>query len=67
MSNMTRFERSGATKDSPIVKFIVPTLSLGFFGFFLLLPLLSVFSEALHKGWLYYVNAITEPDTMVGN
>ena len=63
MSSMTRFERSGATKDSRIVKYTVLLLSLSFFGIFLLLPLLSVFSEALHKGWVYYLNALTEPDT----
>lgn len=49
MTSMTRFERSGATKDSKVVKYTALLLSLSFFGFFLLLPLLSVFSEALHK------------------
>ena len=60
---LTRFERSAATRDSFIVKALVLLLSLSFFGIFLLLPLLSVFSEALHKGWIYYLNAIVEPDT----
>ena len=60
---LTRFERSAATRDSFIVKALVLLLSLSFFGIFLLLPLLSVFSEALHKGWVYYLNAIVEPDT----
>ena len=63
MSSMTRFERSSATRDSVLVKTVVLTLSLGFFGFFLLLPLFSVFAEALHKGWVYYFNALTEADT----
>lgn len=63
MSSMTRFERSAATRDSFIVKALVLFLSLSFFGIFLLLPLLSVFAEALHKGWVYYLNAIVEPDT----
>jgi sulfate transport system permease protein len=63
MTNVTRFERSSATRDSALVKTVVLTLSLGFFGFFLLLPLFSVFAEALHKGWVYYFNALTEPDT----
>lgn len=63
MRTSTRFERSAATRDSWVVKSIVLFLSLGFFGIFLLLPLLSVFTEALHKGWIYYFNAITEPDT----
>ena len=59
----TRFERSAATRDSFMVKALVLLLSLSFFGIFLLLPLLSVFTEALHKGWVYYLNAIVEPDT----
>ena len=59
----TRFERSSATKDSLLVKSVVLVLSLGFFGIFLLLPLFSVFTEALHKGFAYYIKSIAEPDT----
>lgn len=59
----TRFERSSATRDSALVKTLALTLSLGFFGIFLLLPLFSVFAEALHKGWVFYFNALTEQDT----
>lgn len=61
--NITRFERSSATRDSTIVKTLVLVLSLSFFGIFLLLPLFSVFAEALYKGWIYYFKAIAEPDT----
>lgn len=63
MNTLTRFERSSASKDSAPVKALVLFLSLSFFGIFLLLPLLSVFTEALHKGWVYYFKAIAEPDT----
>ena len=63
MSAATRFERSSATRDPAIIKALVLFLSLGFFGIFLLLPLLSVFTEALHKGFGFYLNAIAEPDT----
>jgi sulfate transport system permease protein len=63
MASITRFERSSATRDSLIVKSLILTLSLSFFGLFLLFPLLSVFAEALHKGWVYYFKAIAEPDT----
>lgn len=62
MSSINRFEQSSATRDSAFVKSLVLILSLSFFGIFLLLPLLAVFSEALHKGWSYYLNAVTEPD-----
>jgi len=61
--SITRFERSSATRDSFIVKSIILLLSLSFFGIFLLLPLFSVFAEALHKGWVYYLKSIAEPDT----
>lgn len=60
---ITRFERSSATRDPIVVKTLVLFLSLSFFVIFLLLPLFSVFAEALHKGWIYYFNALTEPDT----
>ncbi len=63
MKTTTRFEISSATKDSPLVKALILFLSLSFFGVFLLLPLFSVFTEALHKGWVYYFKAIAEPDT----
>ena len=59
----TRFERSSATRDSVLVKTLALTFSLSFFGIFLLLPLFSVFAEALHKGWEFYFSALTEPDT----
>jgi sulfate transport system permease protein len=63
MSLTTRFERSAATSEPALIKALILCLSLSFFGVFLLLPLLSVFTEALHKGVIYYFNAITEPDT----
>jgi sulfate transport system permease protein len=42
----------------------VLTLALLFFGLFLLLPLLSVFTEALRKGVDVYLQAISQPDTL---
>jgi sulfate/thiosulfate transport system permease protein len=60
----TRFERSSATRESPWVKWTLISLSLAFFGFFLLLPLFSVFAEALRKGWETYWQAIVEPDAI---
>jgi len=63
MRTATRFEQSSATRDPSPIKALVLFLSLSFFGIFLLLPLLSVFTEALHKGFGFYLNAIAEPDT----
>jgi len=60
----TRFENSAATREPHWVKWILITVSLSFFGVFLLLPLISVFSEALKKGWEIYWIAVTEPDAL---
>jgi sulfate transport system permease protein len=64
MSNTSRFERSAATREPRWIKYLLITISLVFFGFFLLLPLISVFFEALRKGWDVYLSAITEPDAL---
>ena len=64
MSHLSRFEKSKATSESRWVKYTLVALSLSFFGFFLLLPLISVFVEALKKGWDVYLSAVTEPDAV---
>ena len=62
MSSFTRFERSNATREPSWVRFSLITISLLFFGVFLLLPLTAVFYEALHKGWEVYLKAINNAD-----
>jgi sulfate/thiosulfate transport system permease protein len=59
-----RFEASAATRESPLVKWTVVSLALGFFALFLLLPLATVFFEALRKGVGVYLAAIAEPDAL---
>ena len=39
-------------------------VAVGFLGLFLLVPLASVFTEALRKGWHAYVAAIVDPDAL---
>lgn len=46
------------------LKSILVVLSLGFLTIFLLLPLVTVFSQALEKGWRLYIDSITEPDAL---
>ena len=53
-----------ATVEPSWVRYVLLTLGLGFFGLFLLLPLLTVFAEALHKGLGVYTAALTEPDAL---
>ncbi len=64
MKRASRFEKNAATREPRWVKGLLLFLSLSFFGFFLLLPLISVFAQALHKGWEVYLKAIFEPDAL---
>ena len=58
------YETNPATSEPIWVKWTILTISLSFFGLFLLLPLLAVFTEALRKGLDVYWQAITNPDTL---
>jgi sulfate transport system permease protein len=63
MSQPTIFERSVATREEPWVKWLILGISLSFFAIFLLLPLVTVFVEALRKGWGTYLTALIDADT----
>jgi len=56
----TRFERNRATREAPWVKWTLLTLALSFFVLFLIMPLVTVFFEALRRGWEVYLTSITE-------
>lgn len=45
-------------EESPLIKWVLITLALGFATVFLLLPLLNVFAQALAKGWSHYWGAL---------
>ncbi|MBX3705277.1 MAG: sulfate ABC transporter permease subunit CysW [Pseudomonadales bacterium] len=51
-----------ALTEPPIVRWLLTTLALAFLGLFLVVPLVSVFHEALRQGLAVYWAAITEPD-----
>ena len=53
-----------ATGEAPWVRRLVIALGLGFMTLFLFIPLVTVFYEALKKGWDVYLAAITEPDAL---
>jgi sulfate transport system permease protein len=53
-----------ATGEAPWVRRLIIALGLGFMTLFLFIPLVTVFHEALKKGWDVYVAAITEPDAL---
>ncbi len=53
-----------ATTEPPWVRYLLTALALAFLAAFLLLPLVSVFTEALRNGLGTYIKAITEPDAL---
>lgn len=63
-SHAERYEANPATREPAWVKWTIITISLAFFGFFLLLPLFTVFFEAFRKGWEAYGRALVEPDAL---
>ncbi|HEX7776330.1 MAG TPA: ABC transporter permease subunit, partial [Parvibaculum sp.] len=52
------------TSEAPLAKWILIALAVSYLGLFLLLPLLSVFVEALRKGFSAYIEALVEPDAL---
>ena len=52
------------TTEPRWVRWVLITTSLLFMLVFLILPLLSVFGEALRKGWDAYLTALAEPDAL---
>ncbi|MHB1373505.1 MAG: sulfate ABC transporter permease subunit CysW [Thauera sp.] len=60
----TRFEARAATRETPLVKWLILGTALTFFAVFLLMPLIAVFVEALRKGWETYLTALVDPDAL---
>jgi sulfate/thiosulfate transport system permease protein len=60
----TRFEARAATRETPLVKWLILGTALSFFAVFLLMPLIAVFVEALRKGWETYLTALMDPDAL---
>lgn len=50
-----------ATEESPLVRWGLIALSVGFLGLFLFVPLAAVFAEALRKGWGAYLASFNDP------
>jgi sulfate transport system permease protein len=56
--------RRAATAEAPWVRRLLIGLALAFMTLFLFVPLVTVFHEALKKGWEVYLAAIVEPDAL---
>ena len=61
MSTTPRSIASGTTEPVWVQRLLIG-IALTFMGLFLVLPLATVFAEALDKGWGSYVQALQEPD-----
>ena len=59
-----RPRKTAATGEPPWIKWLLIGLSVAFMVGFLILPLVTVFVEALRKGGEVYLAAITEPDAV---
>ncbi|MFT4047109.1 MAG: sulfate ABC transporter permease subunit CysW [Solimonas sp.] len=56
--------RNSAISEAPWVQWTLIALAVLFLLGFLLLPLITVFTEALRNGWQVYGNALREPDAL---
>ena len=59
-----KIRRPGVTDEAPWVKWLLTGIALVFIGLFLLVPLFSVFFEALGKGWDLYLAALVDTDAL---
>lgn len=57
-------ERSSSTTEPRWFRWLLITITLGFLGLFLLVPLLSVFAQAFSSGWAVYVASLIDPDAL---
>ncbi len=56
----TRFERNRATREANWIKWTLVSVAVLYFALFLVMPLITVFVEALRRGWEVYLESITE-------
>jgi sulfate transport system permease protein len=56
--------RNQGINEPAIVRWVLTTVALGFLTLFLLIPLISVFSQAFEKGFSFYLGALREQDTV---
>ncbi len=51
------------TEEPRLAKWTLIAIALAFCTVFLLLPLINVFGQALSKGWSFYWNSLSDPDS----
>ncbi|HEY5346628.1 MAG TPA: sulfate ABC transporter permease subunit CysW [Rhizomicrobium sp.] len=57
-------KRRGPTDDSPLARAVLIVIAIGFIALFLVLPLITVFSQALSDGWSVARAAVLDPDAL---
>jgi sulfate transport system permease protein len=60
----SRMQPRPAITERPAVRWALTATALAFLAFFLLLPLVAVFVEALREGLRAYLGAVSEPDAL---
>jgi sulfate transport system permease protein len=55
-------KRRYPTQDHPLLRIALTLIAVSVIGLFLLMPLATVFSEALSKGFVLAIDALKEPD-----
>jgi sulfate transport system permease protein len=58
------FRPHGATQDHPVTRWVLTLVAAGIIGLFLVMPLVTVFGEALSDGIVSALNAIREPEAL---
>jgi sulfate/thiosulfate transport system permease protein len=53
-----------ARTEPKIIRVLLITVALAFFGIFLVLPLVCVFTKAFSKGWEFYLTTLRHPDAL---
>lgn len=59
-----KVSRSRATSEPTWIRWALIITTLLFLSFFLFVPLIAVFTEALRKGFDTYITALTDPDAL---
>ena len=57
-------QRNVVVTEQPWVRWLLTASALSFLAFFLLLPLVAVFTEALRNGFGVYIESLREPDAI---
>jgi sulfate transport system permease protein len=63
-TNAAATSRTGAITEPAFVRWLLLAVAALFLTLFLVIPLITVLTQALAKGWAAYLEAITQPDAM---